>query len=43
MRRIGILAALLLLAAAAISLAQEKVKLTVWIHGADSFIGPREA
>ncbi len=42
MRRIGILAALLLLAAASVSFAQEKVKLTVWIHGADSFIGPTE-
>jgi raffinose/stachyose/melibiose transport system substrate-binding protein len=42
MSRIRYLVVFLLLAAAGLSFAQQKVKLTVWIHGADSFIGPTE-
>jgi len=42
MHRIKYLLVLLLLAVAGLTFAQEKVKLTVWIHGADSFIGPTE-
>ncbi len=42
MSKIRFLVILLLVAAVGLAFAQEKVKLTVWIHGADSFIGPTE-